>query len=1289
MESYSVKAVLSVSDKNFSSKMSGAVNSLEELDNSSQRATSSILDIAQGVGVFKAVAVAADALKASLGKAIDRFDTMTRFPRVMEQMGFSAEESNRSIQKLSDGISGLPTSLDGIVSSTQKIAVLTGDLDMATDTALALNNAFLASGSASEDAERGLNQYTQMLSKGSVDLESWRTLQETMGYALRETAVQLGVVTGDSNELYSALQSGQITFDQFNDALIECSTRAGGFAESAGAASAGIKTSITNMQTAVVRGMANIIQATNDALENNGLPGLQGMIENATSGINTGFNIATKGATVLVNNLDILVPTLGTAAAGFITCKAAMDISDKAGSFKKQMADAVDVLNASADANKLAKKATELREKATKMAREADMRSTLAQQAEEKALRARTKANQLATEATKARKAADEAATKIAKSSAVTSEMQAEAEELKATADKKAAAAAAANAQADKQAVKAAAERDLAERTSAASITLNTAAEDANTASETAGAKASQISNVAIATKTALLAVMSGQMTLAEAAQKAWNAAMKANPIGTIITAITAAVTIITALVKVVQKLNKKYDTLSYRSKKAKENTDELVKSLEESRESFEENCKETKNSAGAIGMLAEETAELAGKSNRSAADTELLKSNIEQLNDSVEDLNLSYDEQTGKMNMSEDAMLSLVEAYKKQAEAEVYAERYKEILEQQLDIEDQLAESTALLGEAQDGLNTQMQTGTTVSAYAAIQINKQKKAIEELEEQKQSLAEEEQQLTNKIAECQQASTEATAQATEAQKASNESLRVDLANLSETQEDTLDRIVTAYQTMTDSLSSLNDKIEEDDELTWSKVKENQDDTIAKTQEFADLYTQLIDAGVSESYLNAIGATGPEALPLLRGMMDSGIEEVLNSQSEWQAAYDSINHSFVDSLQLSDEDKATIRSYISGESGVLGTMQQALEAADFAAIMDSAGKDTVEGYTEGVNKEIPGLKSLGLQMTEPMKEGTESGLGIGSPSKVYAGYGRDTIQGYINGIEEKQGALVSAMQGVMDSAVKKIDKSTDSSMRAVQASIQASFTKISAASRDGMNKMAAEITNGGRKSNTQMQNSLQTMNTSVQNGFRNMNTSTKSGMNQVVQSISDGMTKAKKKAADGGDMVVKAISSLESRFYSSGYNASLGMARGINDGAPSARSAALRLANSISSTINNALKIHSPSDVTWDSGEYVTEGLAGGMLDKIKAVKNAASRIAAAAVPTGYISRAAERAGEYMADMSYSYAGDVETTHVIVVPLEVDGREFARATATYTQEELNNREKLNRYIRGYR
>ena len=1282
MESYSVKAVLSVSDQSFSKKMNEAAESLENLEVGSQKATSGIMDIAKGIGAFKAASIAVEALSASMGKAIDRVDTMNRFPKVMEMMGFSAEESNRSIQKLSDGINGLPTSLDGIVSSTQRIAVLTGDLDKATDTSLALNNAFLASGSSSEDAARGLDQYTQMLSKGSVDLESWRTLQETMGYALRETGIQLGIVTGDSNELYSAIQSGQITFDQFNDALIECSTKAGGFADSAGAASAGIRTSMTNMQTAVVRGMANIIQATNDALINNGLPGFQGMIEGATSGINAAFKVAAKGASVLVNNLDILIPTLGTAAAGFITYKAAMDISDKVGNFKKKMADAVDVLNASADANKLAEEATKAREKASKMAQEADKRSTLAQQAEEKALRARQKADQLAVEATKARKAADEAAERVAKASTVTAEMQAKAEELGAEAKKKAAAAAAASAQADKQAIKASAERDLAERASAATITLNTAAEKANTAAETAGTKAASVSNIAIAAKTALLAVLSGKMTIATAAQRAWNAAMKANPIGAIITAITAAVAVITALVKVVQKINKENNTFSYRQKKAKEETKELTKSIEESKEAFEDNYQETKNSAGAIGILAEKTAELAGKSNRSAADTALLKSNIEQLNSSVEGLNLAYDEQTGKLNMSEDAMLSLVEAYKKQAEAEIYAERYKEILEQQLDVEDQLSESTGLLEEAQKKLNAQTQYGGTTSVYTTVQMEKQQKQVEELKEQKQALAEEEQKLTDKIAECEAARTEATTAAANAQKASNESVRVDLSNLSETQENTLDRIVTAYQTMTDSLSSLNEKIKEDDSLTWSQVKANQEDTIAKTQEFADLYTQLIDAGISESYLNAIGATGPEALPLLRSMMESGIGEIKNSQAQWQEAYDSINHTFVDSLQLSDEDKATIQSYISGESGVLGTMQQALAAADWSSLGKSANAGVASGMsdTSGIEAASTNSANAGIDAFAAAQDSH-------SPSKVYRGLGHDALDGYILGVEDKRNSMVAAMKKIMDDAGKSAVQSLNSSMSNMTSTSRQAFSEIAEAAESGMRKVQSEITSGVRTSNTAMREGMSQMGASSKTSFQRINTYVKSGMNNFVREISNGMSRAKTKVSAGENNMVKALSSLKSRFYNSGYNASLGLARGINAGAPSAVSAARNLANRVSSTINSALKIHSPSDVTWDSGEFVSEGLAGGMLDRVRIVENAAARIAAAAVPTGRIARTAARTGNYSANMSYSYAGESEMSRTIVVVLDVDGREFARATAEDIGQELVRLGQVHRNIPG--
>lgn len=289
METYSVKAVLSAVDSNFLSTMKSASSSLSGIQSASESAKSSIMKIASGIGVFKALSAGANMLTSSVSGAVDRYDTLTKYPKVLTNLGYSTQQANKSTVKLKDGIQGLPTALDDVVKTSQRLTVLTGNLDKSTDTTLALNNAFLASSASVSDTSRGMEQYIQMLSKGTVDMQSWRTLQETMGYALSETAKQLGIASGSSNELYSTLQSGQITFDQLNDALIECSTRTGGFAEMALEASGGIKTSFANIQTAIKSGMEGTISAIDTMLSNSGLPKIQEMLDDVKKGINKVF----------------------------------------------------------------------------------------------------------------------------------------------------------------------------------------------------------------------------------------------------------------------------------------------------------------------------------------------------------------------------------------------------------------------------------------------------------------------------------------------------------------------------------------------------------------------------------------------------------------------------------------------------------------------------------------------------------------------------------------------------------------------------------------------------------------------------------------------------------------------------------------------------------------------------------------------------------------------------------------------------------------------------------------
>ena len=185
---------------------------------------------------------------------------------------------------------------------------MTGSATKASKSALALNNAFLASGASVADTSRGLQQYTQMLSTGKVDMMSYRTLMETMPIALRKVANAFGF-TGKSAEqdLYNALQSGQISVDQLNDKFIELNKGQNGFAQLAKKNSAGIATSFANLKASVVKNLGNMLTAINDGFSKAGFGSIAQVLDNMKVGINGFFTaitpIVTQGTTIILNSL--------------------------------------------------------------------------------------------------------------------------------------------------------------------------------------------------------------------------------------------------------------------------------------------------------------------------------------------------------------------------------------------------------------------------------------------------------------------------------------------------------------------------------------------------------------------------------------------------------------------------------------------------------------------------------------------------------------------------------------------------------------------------------------------------------------------------------------------------------------------------------------------------------------------------------------------------------------------------------------------------------------------------
>lgn len=316
MAEFGLTAVLKAYDSGFTKGLENAKKGLDGLKETSEKTGIGAIKFGALFAVAsKLTSAAMGVVKDSLSGAISRFDTLNKYPVVMKALGYSTRDVAKSSQILQKGIDGLPTSLDEITSSAQQLAPLTGSASKAAQSAVALNDAFLASGASAGDASRGLTQYTQMLSTGKVDLMSYRTLMETMPIALRKVANSFGL-TGKSAEmdLYAKLQDGSITIDQLNDKFIELDQAQNGFASLAHKNSAGIGTSFENLKNSVVKNLSNMLTYINDGFSDAGFGSIAKQLDNLKYVINDAFTaigpVVSKGTEVALGYLKKELPTI-------------------------------------------------------------------------------------------------------------------------------------------------------------------------------------------------------------------------------------------------------------------------------------------------------------------------------------------------------------------------------------------------------------------------------------------------------------------------------------------------------------------------------------------------------------------------------------------------------------------------------------------------------------------------------------------------------------------------------------------------------------------------------------------------------------------------------------------------------------------------------------------------------------------------------------------------------------------------------------------------------------------
>ena len=105
-ESFSVEAILSATDKNMTSTMKKALGSCQSFGDR-------VKSIVAGVGVTKVIGATMNVLSSSFDGAINRFDTMQSYPKVMKSLGFEVEQSQKECCKVKSIGSRLTNELGG------------------------------------------------------------------------------------------------------------------------------------------------------------------------------------------------------------------------------------------------------------------------------------------------------------------------------------------------------------------------------------------------------------------------------------------------------------------------------------------------------------------------------------------------------------------------------------------------------------------------------------------------------------------------------------------------------------------------------------------------------------------------------------------------------------------------------------------------------------------------------------------------------------------------------------------------------------------------------------------------------------------------------------------------------------------------------------------------------------------------------------------------------------------------------------------------------------------------
>ncbi len=479
------------------------------------------------------------------------------------------------------------------------------------------------------------------------------------------------------------------------------------------------------------------------------------------------------------------------------------------------------------------------------------------------------------------------------------------------------------------------------------------------------------------------------------------NAAMNANPAGALLTVMTA----LTAAVAAFVFINRDNAGVMDETTRATRDLIEESKILSDSYASSAAERKTARESMGseteACKKLVEELKGLQENTRFTVDEQARMESIVMQLNKAMPELNLSIDEQTGRLNMSTRALEDNIEAMMAMEKVNAAREDQKRIAEEQyeaernlIDLGKQLEQQKKDVLKAQEELNASIEEYGIMGVVEAQVLEQAKMAEEELTAQRDAAAQALERLEEEYAAVEEyiSDTEPITEATEAVDGLGGAADETGARISEMSAEAQEAFTEMYDSVAETVTNqmnLFDEFDVKTELSKEKLLSNMESQITGITQWSDNMKTLAERGIDQGLLQKLAEMGPEGAGYVATFVSMTDEELQKA-----------NELFEQSLVLPDATASSVAdSYL------------------------TAGQMAAEGFKQGIQEKAGEVAESSGEVAEESLNEMEKVLDINSPSKETEKIGKYYDEGFSQGIRKGKQEVLDTVSSLMAEVIR--------------------------------------------------------------------------------------------------------------------------------------------------------------------------------------------------------------------------------------------------------------------------